>query len=80
MAQIMRVRSPVVKALTKMHPQVKWKAVRHGFGWGYVGDNGWNARWVSALAPQYDGDDDHFVSQFWIYKTSTNETPEMVFL
>lgn len=33
-------------------------------------EDGLRVFWVSVLAPQYDGDDDTFVSELWAYPTT----------
>ena len=77
----MKSRSRIIKALKKLHPHVEWRCERWAYiSWHYLGDNGWEAHWVAALAPRYDGDDETYVRQFYIYKTSTNEMPERVWI
>jgi hypothetical protein len=72
-------RSRIIRALQLAHPDRTWRIERCGFGYNYISDNGWIAHWVAALAPRYDGDDDSFERQFWIYKTATGEIPELVY-
>lgn len=69
-------RSPL-GTLRKLHPEKTWRAVRVGFGWNYQTEDGWDAYWVSCLAPRYDADDDTFRSRFFIYKP--DRQPEEVF-
>jgi len=63
-----------IKALRKKYPDEEWKAERCGFGWTYTNNKGDQAWSVAALAPRYDGDDDNFRSEFWIYRK--NGIPE----
>lgn len=60
----------MLKLLQREYPEKKFKAVRDGFGWVYEAQDGseWHAHWVSALASQYDGDDNTFQSQLYIYR------------
>lgn len=53
--------------LRKTYPSQNWRAIRSGFGWDYTNDQEDRAYWVSALASSYDGDDNTFQSQFYIY-------------
>ena len=64
----------ILKELREKFPDENWKAERTGFGWTYRNNKGEHAWWCSALAPQYDGDDDSFRREFWIYRK--NKPPE----
>ena len=64
----------ILKELREKFPDENWKAERAGFGWTYQNNKGEHAWWCSALAPQYDGDDDSFRREFWIYRK--NKPPE----
>ena len=67
----------VLEQLRERFPDEDWKAVREGFSWGYTNNKGYHGQFVACLAPRYDGDDDHFVSRFYIYKP--NEPTEALF-
>lgn len=60
----------VIQSLREKFPDEGWRARRAGFGWMYENARGELAYWVTAMAPRYDGDDDTFVSEFWIYRKS----------
>lgn len=68
----------VIDRLRERYPYKQWKAVRDGFGWRYVTDDGWSAEWRSVLSPQYDGDDETAVPRLFLYKP--NESVAEVFL
>ncbi len=62
-------RKGVLAALRKKWPDRTWIAQRAGMGWEYwTADGKWHGCWVACLAPRYDGDDDTFVSRFYIYR------------
>lgn len=69
-------RRGILAKLREKYPQKKWKAVREGFGWAYVTEDGWHAGWRSCLSPNYGDGDDIAVSRFFIYKP--NQGPEEV--
>ena len=58
----------MIQILREKFPDEGWKAKRAGFGWMYENSKGEYAYWCSAMAPRYDGDDDTFVSEFWVYR------------
>jgi hypothetical protein len=69
-------KSPL-KVLREKYPDEQWSAHRAGFGfWDYKTESGWNAHYVAAYSPRYDGDDENFVSQFWVYFNDKNRYPE----
>lgn len=58
----------VIQSLREKFPAEGWQAKRAGSGWMYENSRGEHAWWCAASAPRYDGDDDTFVSEFWIYR------------
>jgi hypothetical protein len=60
----------VLKYLKEQFPTEGWKAERQGFGWNYSNIRGDQVYWVSAIASRYDGDDNTFQSQLYLYPRS----------
>ncbi len=60
----------VLHALRKKWPDKLWIAKQVSFGhWDYyTADGKWHGCWVACSAPQYDGDDDTFITRFYIYR------------
>jgi hypothetical protein len=54
---------PITKQLTDKLGG-RWKAVRHGFGWKWLSDDGREVNAYSKLAPKYDGDDDYCITVY----------------
>jgi hypothetical protein len=72
-------RRSILGTLRRKYPDQKWTAYRSGFGsWSYETEEGWVAHWCAALAPRFDGDDDNFVSEFWVYPKGA--TPERLWV
>jgi hypothetical protein len=61
-------RRGTLQRLRELYPQEKWSAYRHGLGWSYRTESGWDAGWRSVLSPRYDGDDETSESRFYIYR------------
>lgn len=54
----------IINLLRKRFPG-SWRWDNRSRCW--YGPNNSCARWCAALAPRYDGDDDSFVSELWLY-------------
>lgn len=68
--------SGLLAVLRKRYPDEGWTAIRAGFGWAYRNAKGEDAWLCAALAPRYDGDDNTFRSEFWIYRN--NKPAELI--
>jgi len=67
----------MIRVLREKWPQLTWTAHRVGFGsWLYEASNGWMGWWTASM----DEDADPLWHRFYVYKSSTNEPPEQVFL
>jgi len=64
----------IIDSLREKFPDEDWKAIKKGSYWSYVNNKGEYGRWAAASAPRYDGDDETFISEFWIYRK--NASPE----
>jgi hypothetical protein len=68
----------ILSYLRKKFPDEEWKASRVGFsGYVYHNNKGENGYWIAASAPRYDGDDDTFISEFYIYRK--DKLPERIY-
>lgn len=67
---------PFTKYLSQKYPG-KWKYNRRGRQWEH--EDGIRVVWACAkLAPRYDGDDDNFMTEYWLYYIDTDKSPERV--
>jgi hypothetical protein len=69
-------RVSVISYLRKKYPG-KWTYEPHGHTWHHK--DGRYVRRCAAWAPRYEGDDEHYITQYWMYKNEKSFIPVQIY-